>query len=149
MEHGVIGQLLAAFAAALTYAILFQVPRRELCAAAVTGLCGWGAYLLGLELFGYNRIIATFLGGLCVGFIAEIFARRLSAPATVFLVPGIIPLVPGADAYLTMLYFVSSNDWVAGTHSALVTMFKAGAIAAGLIFAGSLFRIRPYIRRNI
>lgn len=148
MEHGVVGQLVAAFIASIAYAVVFQVPRRELFATALAGLSGWGTYLIGLAFFDENRVIATFLGGLTVGVMAEVFARQMRAPATVFLVPGIIPLVPGADAYLTMLHFVSSK-WTEGSRTALTTILLAGAIAAGLILAGSLFRIRPHIRRNI
>ncbi len=142
MEHSALGQIVASFAVSLAFGIISQVPPRHLAAAAAAGAAGWGGYLVGLVHFPDSRVIATFLGGIAVGAAGEIFARRLHAPVTAFLVPGVIPLVPGADAYLTMLQFLSSH-WDEGIKSATSTLFLAGAVAAGLILSGSLFRIRP------
>ena len=41
---------------------------------------------------------------------AEWGARRLRVPVSVLVVPGIIPLVPGADAYFAMLAFLKGQD---------------------------------------
>lgn len=143
MQHPVVGQLLASLIATLAFGVVSQVPRKHLLPAAAAGAVGWAAYLFGLAQFSsQNRVIATFLGGMAVGAMGELFARHLHAPVTAFLVPGVIPLVPGADAYLTMLQFLSSR-WDDGIKSATTTLFLAGAVAAGLILSGSLFRIRP------
>ena len=40
---------------------------------------------------------------------AEIMARKRRAPASVFLIPGVIPTVPGSNLYFFMRYILESN----------------------------------------
>ncbi|NLV92882.1 MAG: threonine/serine exporter [Firmicutes bacterium] len=140
-------QLLASFVVGYSYGVVAQVPRRYLLAGGFVGAGTWGGYLVGMALFPGNRIVGAFFGGIAVGLGSEICARRFRAPVTAFLVPGLITLVPGADAYLTMLYFLESQ-WERGITSATTTLFLAGAIAAGVVLTGSVFRIGVNLRTN-
>ena len=62
---------------------------------------------------------------------SEAVARMKHAPATVFYIPALIPLVPGGSLYYTMSYAVRS-DWDMVRLYAGNTMYCAVGIAVGL-----------------
>ena len=71
---------------------------------------------------------------------SEVFARVKKCPVTVYLVPGLIPLVPGSGIYRTMQYFVSGqNDlfWQTG----LYTLEIAAVIGFAMICVSSVVRM--------
>jgi uncharacterized membrane protein YjjB (DUF3815 family) len=88
---------------------------------------------------GAGVIIGTLVGAILVGIVSEVAARLIKAPVSVFIVPGIVPLVPGAVAYAAMLAFVRTEFQV-GAARTFEALFSAGAIAAGLILTGSAAR---------
>ncbi len=88
-----------------------------------------------------SELVAVVAGAVTVGFLAEIQSRLQKQPVTVYIVAGIIPLVPGTVAYRAMLKFMA-NAYDEG----LVLAFKAFLIASYL--AASL-AIVPLVVRNI
>ncbi|HEX3032415.1 MAG TPA: threonine/serine exporter family protein [Bacillota bacterium] len=129
----------AAFLASMLFGIIFDVPPRALVGAAVAGTASWTLYTL-LQGYGMGSVGATFVATLASGLYAELMARIGRNPVTVFIVPGIIPLVPGAGAYYTMLYLVKS-DFSQGLSMGMQTMMLAGAIAAGVALISIIFRV--------
>ena len=90
-----------------------------------------------------------FVAAIAVAVFSELLARRRQQPVLVFLIPGVIPLVPGGKAYLTMLSFLR-EDYTEALISLVSTILLAGAVAAGIIIASSAFRIysrTKYLRR--
>lgn len=130
--------LLISFVAAMAYGILFNVPKRALFWGGVTGLLGWLGYAGAPRLLGVGQPAAALCGSILVSVASELFARVTRHPATVFIVPGIIPLVPGAAAYRTMLLFLRGRT-VEGIDMGVQTAFFAGGVAAGLLVVGSIF----------
>lgn len=88
--------------AALGFAMLFNVPVRTLLACALGGAVGHIIRTL-LMKWGVSIEAATLAGAIVVGFLGELFARYWHAPAPVFTVPAVIPMVPGTFAYRTMI----------------------------------------------
>ena len=72
--------------------------------------------------------------------LAEIFARVLKTPATVLLIIGIIPLVPGGGIYYTMEALVN-GDMAMFARFGLETVASAGAIAVGSSLVSAVTRI--------
>jgi uncharacterized membrane protein YjjB (DUF3815 family) len=130
-------QIAMGFLAALTFAYIFRVPPRQSVRCGFVGGLGWAVYLSGQGRFG--EVGAVFLAATGVAVLSEVLARRHHEPVIVFLTPGIIPLVPGSKAYLTMLSFVQ-QDYTQGVVLLVTTVFFAGAIAAGIIITSSIFR---------
>ena len=62
---------------------------------------------------------------------AEVVARIKRAPATVFYIPALVPMIPGGSLYYTMSYAVRS-DWDMVRLYAGNTMYCAVGIAVGL-----------------
>ena len=57
-----------------------------------------------------GKVGASFLGSLILGLMSHTMSRRYKRPVIIFIVPGIIPLVPGGAAYEATRYLVS-NDY--------------------------------------
>ncbi|MEW8973354.1 MAG: threonine/serine exporter family protein [Tissierellaceae bacterium] len=132
----IIYQLIFSFFATIGFVIYFSAPLNSVFASGITGGLSWIVLYICLYRFN-NKIIGTFLGALLVGTLGEYFAIRLKKPATVFITPGIVALVPGAGMYYTMLYLVQ-RDFEKAAISGTETFFMAAAIAIGII-ASSIF----------
>ncbi len=133
--------------ATLGFCILFHVPVRCIFPAAVVGGAGWFLYQLLME-YDLGKTISAFLAACLVALLADICSRLIKEAATVFVIPGILPLVPGSGIYYTMFHFIRGNmeksaAW--GTQ----TLMIAGAIALGLLVIASLIRIIVNAKRNI
>ena len=96
--------------ATISFGITFQMPRRHYLACGLTGAVGWMVYIFGVELFALSPAIATLVATLPLTGCARFFAIRHKAPVTIFLLPGIFPLVPGAGIYYTAYYFLQVSS---------------------------------------
>ena len=65
------------------------------------GFVGWYVYLLFLSDTG--PVMANFFGSLALAIMAHVFARTFKAPVTVFLIPGLLILVPGAGLSVPLI----------------------------------------------
>lgn len=136
--------LLFAFFCSATSALLFNISRRHILWSAMVGMLGWLAYLLIFEK-GQQAVIATFGAALLIGLLGETLAIARKKPATIFILPGIIPLVPGAGMYYTMVALQSQNVSLAAQRG-VQTVFTALAISCGLLISLSLLRL---VRRQL
>ncbi len=131
-------QFVIAMIATCAFAIIFNAPKSEWFFAALTGAVGWIVYFV-METMGHSNMISC----LVATFVLTLMSRALSpirkCPVTMFLLPGIFPLVPGAGIYYTSYYFIM-NDPQAFWAKGLDTFQVAGAIALGIIFALALPR---------
>ena len=133
--------LLCGFAAVALYTWLMNPPKRILIPASAIGAVGYMLYDL-IYSFGRQEILGYFVGTLFVAVCGEIMARIFKAPSTIFVFPGIIPLVPGIGLYHTMLYIVraeydSAAD--AGARALLSAAVMAVAIAITNLIARYVF----------
>jgi uncharacterized membrane protein YjjB (DUF3815 family) len=130
--------------AAVGFAILFNVPRQTLPACALLGAVGHGLRAALMALFGMPIEAATLLAAITAGFLGELLARHYHMPRLVFVVPGVIPMVPGVFAYRTMLgiFEVTGLADLSAIEGAEVLLQTAVyAIRTGLILAGLAFGI--------
>jgi len=95
-------------------------------------------------LFSYYAINNTFLsvmiGTVVATILSEILARLLKAPTTVFLIPSIIPFVPGARLFF-MMYGLISNDNESFRYNMNELLLASLGIAVGIILASVLFQL--------
>lgn len=133
-------ELIICLLATMCFGVIFHVPNKALFLGALMGCLSWFIYRT-LPDFNISVIFATALAALISASLAHLFAKRFRIPATTFTIPAIIPLVPGSRAYFTMLAFVE-KDYLLGLELGIETMLQAGAIAAGLMFALSIFSFR-------
>lgn len=116
----------------LCFGLLFGIPRRTYLACAVDGAVGWAVYQLAILLLGdAGAVTATLLASIPLTLLARIFAIKLKAPVTVFLLCGIFPLVPGAGIYYTAYYFILDDNHLF-MENGLNTLKIAIALAIGI-----------------
>lgn len=128
---------LYSFIATMGFSVFLCSPKKALIASGFAGAVGWTVYYF---LVPYtSNVSANFTAAILVTLISEILAKRLKQPAIIFIIPGIIPLVPGLGMYNTMLYLVQSNFDEAISKGADV-LFVGGAIALGVLIITSLSR---------
>ncbi len=132
-------QLLAAGAGSLGFALLFNTCGVQLVWATLGGFLSWGVYLAAYALWPSDPA-CYFLAAVVLTIYAEIMARLRKTPATVYLVAGTIPLIPGASLYRTMSSAVS-GDAQAAFRYGVTTLLLAAAIAAGILACMVLWNI--------
>lgn len=132
-------QILTAFLGSLGFSILFNLRRTKLLIASVGGMLTWAVYLFMGLIFDSDPIRYLF-AALFVTIYAEVFARVKKTPTTSYLVPGLIPLIPGGALYNTMK-FALNNDWTEFGEAAAYTMQLALALSAGIIVVSSVMRM--------
>lgn len=125
-------QLITAFIGAFGFSLLFGLRRRYLLAASFGGLLAWAVYLLA-RLWLRGGFLPDLLAAAVSVLYAELLAHLLKSPATLFLAPAIIPLVPGGSLYYAMSYAVRGEMNLARYYG-MSTLKAALAIAAGISF---------------
>ena len=101
--------VIAAFLGTVAFSILYHVPVKHHLVCGLMGAAGWLVYSLCIRFFPSFSVYAIFASTAVVALLSRAAAVRAACPVTVFLITGIIPLVPGADIYWTAYYFVTSQ----------------------------------------
>ena len=132
----IIFELFAAFIMVLTFGILFQAPKKSWLLLGLTGAISWSGYVISIILI-KNAVISVFFASIIVGICGEIFSRIMRIPVTVFLINGIIPLVPGILVYDTMFYLIKGK-YLEGVKTGIDTVLIGGAIALAIAIVSTL-----------
>ena len=128
----IILEAIVAMFATISFAILFNAPKKEVVYCGLTGALGWVVYY-GMTQRELNSVLAALTATFCLTILARCFAVVRKSPVTVYLLPGIFPLVPGAGIYYTAYYLFIGNTEMSG-FKGLETLEIAGAIVFGIIF---------------
>ncbi|MTI67632.1 MAG: threonine/serine exporter [Firmicutes bacterium] len=134
-----IKQFIYAFISTIGFSIIFNIPRDSIIKSGIGGALGWIVNILINQQLGSSSA-GAFLGAITVGLIGEFFARLFKKPATVFIIPGIIPLVPGAGMYYTMRAIIEKK-FITAAETGSETFFIAASIATGVIISSSISKI--------
>ncbi|MFI3238052.1 MAG: threonine/serine exporter family protein [Lachnospiraceae bacterium] len=129
-------QIISGILGSIGFAMLFNLKRDKFLYISIGSFVSIFIYLL---LFNITQ--NTFFSNLIAAFtcttLAEIFARWRKAPATLFIIAHMIPLVPGGSLYYTMRGFVQENA-IAFKEHALNTLYASTGIALGIIVVTSI-----------
>ena len=126
------------------FSILYHIRGKKLVLAALGGGISWAIYLaLAPVLTG--EPIRYFLCACFVAFYAEILARMLKTPATTFLIPSMIPHIPGGSLYTTMRYALE-KEWSLCLSQAFNTIKLALALALGFVAVITVFNVYGVLR---
>ena len=135
--------LLMAVLGSIGFSIIFYMKPERLPWAALGGLLTCAVYLLFKGIVG-GELISNLMGALVGAIFSEVTARLTKAPVPVYLMPCIVPLVPGSALYETMSRFVSGSYDEAGKYG-LITLQVAMGIAGGIITASVLGLFLRYL----
>lgn len=122
---------ISAFFATIFFSVLFNVQKKHLVPCGIIGALGWAVYTICI-MQDYSPVVSTFLGACLVAQSSYFLAKYKKAPVTIFLIPGIIPLVPGIGLYRTM-YALLFSDHGKALEYALMTFQLSGVIAGAII----------------
>lgn len=129
---------LAAFIAGVGFCIYYNIHGKNIIVSSLCGALAYAVYLL-VGNFAETFFVPYFVAGIFIGIFSEAAAYIFRTPVTVYLMPGIVPLVPGLTIYKTMEACFAGD--LSGFGTGLVDTLKiAGAISLGMILASYFFR---------
>lgn len=129
-------QTITAALGSLAFGIVYKVKNKRLPVVAAGGGIGWFLYSI-IFCRWESILVSNMAASVFVTLYSEVMARKLKAPVVVFLLPCLIPLVPGGGLYYTMSYAVLKEMqqcymYLSNTAEAAI------GIAAGVIVASVL-----------
>lgn len=122
-------QLFGAFVGSIGYCMIFGMRAALIAPACAGSLICWLAYLFAAPNF-TGPFPAVCIASMIGSLYAELLARVMRAPDTLFVVPALIVLIPGRSLYLSMSAMAAS-DWAAASASGYTTLRWALGIAVG------------------
>ena len=137
-------QVLAAWAGALGFSILFNLRGKKLFWVSLGGLLVWADYDR-LHLIFDSDYVCCFGAAAILQIYAECMARRQKTPVTVFLVAAMIPMIPGGPLYHTMEAALR-QEWKVFADQGLSTLLFTLGIAGGVLCVTAVFSL---IRRGL
>ena len=120
------------FVGTVAFAVLFNVPKRFYLCCGLTGTAGWMIYLTLTAGYDLSPALASFFGTLAVVLISRILTVRMKCPITIFLISGIIPLVPGAGIYWAAYYMVT-DQLTEAADAGFAAVKAVAAIVLGIV----------------
>ena len=130
-------QVIAAFIGVCCYGFSTETPRRFIVYAGIGGGFAWMCYLIAFDWL-QSVVFANFIGAFSVGIYSHVMARKMKTPVTVFLLGGILPLVPGRQIY-QMVYYLIAQQNTLSANNLILTLNIAGAIALAIFLADTIF----------
>ena len=94
MENNIIQRIMAPLGSN-GFALLFHLRYRYLPTAAIGGVFCWGIYLLSAHFLD-GIFLPTMISAAYCALFSEVAARIHKAPATLFLITALVPLIPGS-----------------------------------------------------
>lgn len=138
MILNIIVQCLLIFLATIGFSILFNIKKDELLYCGGVGVICFLFY----DILLLNNF-STFIGAIVGTFIAVTISRRLAfvrkTPAAIYIIPAIIPIVPGAAIYLTMYNIISRDNYYT-----IYYAFEAMKITSGIVIGMSVALSLPH-----
>lgn len=128
----------ACFGASAFYCVIMSLPKKAIWISSLSSAFTYIIYRIAFlsidsEYMGY--LAASCFAAIC----AEVLARTCKMPATIFIFPSIIPLVPGLGLYRTMLCLVRS-DMSGFASEGTKTLIISGIIAVTVAVVNAFFR---------
>ena len=129
--------LVASFPASIGFAVIFKIHPRHLLLGGVVGVISYAVYYT-VDFFTGAVFLAALVSTAFVTLFAEIAARARRAPTIVFLIPGVIPTVPGGALYMSMRYMLE-GDWATSSSYLMTVLLICLGIASGIVGVSAVF----------
>ena len=130
-------QAIAAFVGTVGFSVIFGVPRKNYVQTAIVATIGWVAYLALFRFTVLGPAISTFVATVIVASLARVFAAWFRTPSTIYLIPGVFPMIPGGGIFWTTFFLVSSRLGLA-LHAGMLALEVTAAIVLGIVLVSAL-----------
>lgn len=134
-------ELIGAILGVIGGSIYLHVPKRFLLYEGILGGLGWMVYLLIEQQFSMQ--LAVFITGLFIAIVSNILSRWIKTPASLFLIPGLLTLVPGVALYRSVYYFLQDSPL---SQDALRETFTISGLIALSIFVVDAF-VKSFLKK--
>ena len=138
-------QIAMSMAGSFGFSLLYHIRGKKLLLAALGGGLSWALHLALAPVLP-SEPIRYFLCACFVACYAEVLARLLKTPATTFLIPSMIPHIPGRSLYQTMRYALD-KEWMECLSQAFYTFKLALALAMGSVVILTIFNVVGIVRQ--
>lgn len=139
-------QLVTAFTGSVGFCCIFRLKPKFILPASVGGLMSWCVYLAAAQ-FLPDPFLPMMIASAAAALYSEILARVCKAPASIFVIPAAVPLIPGRALYYTMNSAVR-NDWDQFQNFSYQAVMSALGIAAGISLIWVFFGILAEITKR-
>mgnify|MGYP003291745752 FL=1 len=133
--------------ASIAFGVQFNIKLRHMIMAGIGGTLTQFIFIA-FELSGTTEMLCYFFSAAAVSVYSEIMARRLRVPVNMYLVIGIIPLVPGGYMYNTMITLIG-GDTDMFFEMFLTAVGIAGAIAMGVFAVSAFVRLIRVVGKKV
>ena len=141
-------QMISSILGSIGFAILFRLhPKKLWSIALLSGGC-YGIYYLFAAVFGTNAFVAALISTAFVAASAEFFSRIMRSPTIIFIIPSIIPIVPGGALYRFMKELINGNSDIAMGHGKEALLTALG-VAGGIIVISIIANVTKGIIEKI
>ncbi|SHI98993.1 threonine/serine exporter family protein [Parasporobacterium paucivorans] len=140
MTIDILVEILISFFVAFGFGIIFEVPKKYFLHMSIISALGRTVFIVLNEISGYSVVVSTFAAAFLIAALSHVQARVYKAPVTVFLIAGILPLVPGMGMYQSVSNFMDGLILDAVVEM-VYTFMTAGAIAMAIFIVDSVFKV--------
>ncbi len=138
MSWGQVAYLTAACTVALLgIAVIFDVPPKKMLWAMIGSIISCIIMLIG-DKYGLDPLLTNMLATALPCVYCEIMARLLKTPTTVFMIPSLLPLVPGSRLYYTMFYLFSGEQELFLDNMLVAVKICTGIALAIIVVTGAV-----------
>ena len=130
--------LIASTVGTMGIILQFGIEKRVMIWALISSILCCAAYEISLEL-GCGLFLASLIASAVAAAYSDLMAHIVKVPATVLIIPAIVPLVPGGSLYYTMYGAVSSDMSKFSTYGLNALKIAAG-LAIGVIAITAISR---------
>jgi len=142
MDFDLLIFVLFALIGGASFAVMFRIPKRYFFYAV--GLAVFARTCLSLFADENQVGIVTFVTAFFIGFISHILARSTGAPSQIFIIPGVITLVPGTFIYRAFNSALDNRTVETLQHGVTVISISAG-ISFALLLANWIMPSRKLL----
>lgn len=133
--------------ATIGFGIIINIPHRALIVAGVIGGVSWTIYWVMLQVH-LGLALSALTATTVIALLSLFAARRMKMPMIIFNIPGIVPLVPGGQAYQMIRNFALSHNDLA-IHFMMEVGEIAGSIGIGFLMAELIDRLQRRIGNEL
>ena len=137
-------QALALVVSSVAFGVLFQVPRRYMWTALVSGATGYAVTALAMRHIPEAPHVAAFCAALAVCILSNGLARLTNRPAQLFQLPGMILLVPGSFGFVSLGQLLAKKA-EAGVQEAFTMALVGAALVIGVLVANVVLPARKLL----
>lgn len=129
--------LISCLIGTLGFCMFFKCNKNKLIYGCLGGMLSIIVFFIAKEA-GMTIFFQNFFAAVAATIYAELLARIVKAPSTVFLIPAVIPLTPGSLLYYTMQALVDGDERLS-TELGEETVLVALGIALGIVVISAFF----------